>query len=106
MAYELARRGIHPFGLRAPDEPEVLDNFGFKDQWLGIRWIQKNIQAFGGDSNMMLTGLSAHNTCITSSGRRAGPIPSRNLAVERNLNDSEDHPSCAPRTPSDVPVLP
>ncbi|KAI6149684.1 Alpha/Beta hydrolase protein [Pisolithus tinctorius] len=47
-------------GFLASDEPRVDGNFGFKDQWLALRWIRENITGFGGDSeNIRLTGLSA-----------------------------------------------
>jgi len=36
------------FGFLACDEPRVDGNFGFKDQWLALLWIQENIAAFGG----------------------------------------------------------
>ncbi|KAK7692787.1 hypothetical protein QCA50_004420 [Cerrena zonata] len=48
------------FGFLACDEPQVSGNFGFKDQWLALLWIKKNIAAFGGDpDNIQITGLSA-----------------------------------------------
>ncbi|KAG9313242.1 Alpha/Beta hydrolase protein [Chiua virens] len=48
------------FGFLACDEPKIDGNFGFKDQWLALQWIQENIEAFGGDpANVQLTGLSA-----------------------------------------------
>ncbi|KAH7890931.1 Alpha/Beta hydrolase protein [Phlebopus sp. FC_14] len=48
------------FGFLACDEPKIDGNFGFKDQWLALLWIQENIAAFGGDpTNVQLTGLSA-----------------------------------------------
>ncbi|KAN0088307.1 Alpha/Beta hydrolase fold [Tylopilus felleus] len=48
------------FGFLACDEPKVDGNFGFKDQWLALQWIQENIEGFGGDpANLQLSGLSA-----------------------------------------------
>lgn len=37
------------FGFLACDEPKIEGNFGFKDQWLALLWIQENIEAFGGN---------------------------------------------------------
>ena len=37
------------FGFLACDEPQIAGNFGFKDQWLALLWIQENIAAFGGE---------------------------------------------------------
>ncbi|KAH0836860.1 Alpha/Beta hydrolase protein [Lanmaoa asiatica] len=36
------------FGFLACDEPKIDGNFGFKDQWLALQWIQENIEGFGG----------------------------------------------------------
>lgn len=36
------------FGFLASDEPRLDGNYGFKDQWLALLWIQDNIAAFGG----------------------------------------------------------
>ncbi|KAF8836936.1 alpha/beta-hydrolase [Paxillus ammoniavirescens] len=48
------------FGFLACDEPKIDGNFGFKDQWLALKWVQENIEAFGGDpANVQLSGLSA-----------------------------------------------
>ncbi|KAF9233740.1 Alpha/Beta hydrolase protein [Melanogaster broomeanus] len=48
------------FGFLACDEPKIDGNFGFKDQWLALQWVQENIGAFGGDpENVQLSGLSA-----------------------------------------------
>ncbi|KAG8221138.1 Alpha/Beta hydrolase protein [Butyriboletus roseoflavus] len=48
------------FGFLACDEPKIDGNFGFKDQWLALQWLQENVEAFGGDpANVQLSGLSA-----------------------------------------------
>ncbi|BEI84548.1 hypothetical protein CcaverHIS002_0411520 [Cutaneotrichosporon cavernicola] len=39
--------------------PRLEGNWGFKDVWLGIEWVQSNIAAFGGDPTQIhLSGLS------------------------------------------------
>ncbi|KAJ7806788.1 Alpha/Beta hydrolase protein [Mycena olivaceomarginata] len=51
---------LSAFGFLACDKPAISGNFGFKDQWLAVRWIRENINAFGGDpENIQITGLSA-----------------------------------------------
>jgi len=76
------------FGFLACDEPKIDGNFGFKDQWLALQWIQENIEAFGGDpANVQLTGLSAgahsvhqilHHISHLPEGQKS-PIKSANL---------------------------
>lgn len=39
---------LSAFGFLACDEPRVDGNFGFKDQWLALEWVQANIPSFGG----------------------------------------------------------
>ncbi|ORX39561.1 Alpha/Beta hydrolase protein [Kockovaella imperatae] len=47
-------------GFLASSSPKLDGNWGFKDAWLGLEWIQRNIQAFGGDpGNVHLSGHSA-----------------------------------------------
>ncbi|ODN92138.1 hypothetical protein L198_05811 [Cryptococcus wingfieldii CBS 7118] len=50
---------VSVLGFLGVDEPAVSGNFGFKDCWLGLEWVKKNIAAFGGDpSQIHLSGLS------------------------------------------------
>lgn len=39
---------LSAFGFLACDQPKVDGNFGFKDQWLALKWIKDNIKVFGG----------------------------------------------------------
>lgn len=41
------------FGFMCLDIPEVPGNTGLKDQTLALRWINENIEAFGGDANQI-----------------------------------------------------
>ncbi|KAF8448767.1 Alpha/Beta hydrolase protein [Boletus edulis BED1] len=76
------------FGFLACDEPKIDGNFGFKDQWLALQWIQEHIEGFGGDpANVQLTGLSAgahsvhqilHHISHLPEGQES-PIKSANL---------------------------
>ncbi|WP_159979645.1 MULTISPECIES: carboxylesterase/lipase family protein [unclassified Novosphingobium] len=59
--YRLARFGwfAHP-ALSAEDKDGVLGNYGLMDQMAGLRWVQDNIAAFGGDpDNVTVFGESA-----------------------------------------------
>ena len=40
---------LGPLGFLALDSAGIGGNFGIQDQLLGLSWVQKNIQAFGGD---------------------------------------------------------
>ncbi|KAJ7788664.1 Alpha/Beta hydrolase protein [Mycena olivaceomarginata] len=53
---------LSAFGFLACDKPAISGNFGFKDQWLAVRWIRgeyKCIQSEGDPENIQITGLSA-----------------------------------------------
>ncbi|XP_075972380.1 cholinesterase-like [Anticarsia gemmatalis] len=54
---------LGPYGFMCLDTPEIPGNQGLKDQLLALRWIKKNIAAFGGDANR-----------ITIFGESAGSI--------------------------------
>lgn len=46
-------------GFLAADEPPIAGNFGFKDVWEGLLWVQANIASFGGDpAQVHISGLS------------------------------------------------
>ncbi|XP_041983339.1 bile salt-activated lipase-like [Aricia agestis] len=42
---------LGPYGFFCLDTPEVPGNQGLKDQYEALKWIKKNIAAFGGDEN-------------------------------------------------------
>ncbi len=64
--YRLGRFGFfaHP-ALSAAQTDEPLGNYGFMDQLAALRWVQRNIAAFGGDpSNVTIFGQSAGGTSV------------------------------------------
>uniref|UniRef100_A0A2A4JU07 Carboxylic ester hydrolase n=1 Tax=Heliothis virescens TaxID=7102 RepID=A0A2A4JU07_HELVI len=44
---------LGPYGFMCLDLPEVSGNQGLKDQVLALRWINENIEAFGGNANQI-----------------------------------------------------
>ncbi|KAG2012020.1 carotenoid ester lipase, variant 2 [Coprinopsis cinerea AmutBmut pab1-1] len=51
---------LSAFGFIASAKNGLTGNYGFKDQWLALKWIKANISAFGGNQDdIQLTGLSA-----------------------------------------------
>ena len=99
VAYRLGVFGFfsHPDLTNAPAKA----NFGLWDQLLALRWVQRNIAAFGGDpSRVTVFGESAGagdtvalmvsplaqgllHRAILQSGSRYGPAPLRSLAAEQ-----------------------
>lgn len=53
---------VGPFGSISLNDPEYSGNMQFKDQALGLRWVNENIGQFGGDANnITLFGHSSGN---------------------------------------------
>jgi len=47
-------------GFLSTEDAETSSNNGLKDQVMALRWVQKNIQQFGGDNtNVTIFGCSA-----------------------------------------------
>ncbi len=65
--YRIGRFGTfaHPQLTRAAPDGPLLGNYGHMDQLAALRWINRNIAAFGGDpANVTLIGESAGGTSI------------------------------------------
>lgn len=53
------------FGFLSFANTECPGNFGLKDQSLGLKWVQQNISAFGGDpNNVTIFGESAGSASV------------------------------------------
>jgi para-nitrobenzyl esterase len=66
--YRLARFGFfaHP-AISAEKSDAVLGNYGFMDQIAGLKWVQRNIAAFGGDpANVTIFGESAGGRSVNA----------------------------------------
>lgn len=51
---------VGPLGFLSLNTSEYSGNMGLKDQLLAIKWVNENIQNFGGDANRItLYGISA-----------------------------------------------
>ena len=60
--YRLASLGFLAMGSK-----EVPGNAGMKDQVMALRWIQKNIEKFGGNKNLVtILGYSSGGTSVTA----------------------------------------
>lgn len=76
LNYRLGAMGwLYTDGLAQDNADGAAGNFGLLDQQAALRWVQKNIRAFGGDpDNVTLAGQSAgaRNTCtqLASPGAR------------------------------------
>ncbi|CAL1530944.1 unnamed protein product [Lymnaea stagnalis] len=47
---------LSPFGFLSTEDDVMPGNYGMLDQVLALKWVQKNIQSFGGDPNQVTIG--------------------------------------------------
>ncbi|XP_076643314.1 esterase E4-like [Halictus rubicundus] len=53
------------FGFLSTGDAAAPGNFGLKDQVLALKWVRRNIRAFGGNRNeVLLVGQNAGATCV------------------------------------------
>lgn len=88
--YRLGALGylVHP-ALAAESEHNVSGNYGLLDQIAALKWVQKNIAAFGGDpQRVMVFGQSAGAiaTCALVSSPQAKGLFSRALMISGNCS--------------------
>ncbi|XP_015604346.1 esterase FE4 [Cephus cinctus] len=56
---------LHIFGFLNVDDKDAAGNQGLKDQVAALKWVQENIEVFGGDSrNVTICGQSAGSACV------------------------------------------
>ncbi|KIJ62159.1 hypothetical protein HYDPIDRAFT_136701 [Hydnomerulius pinastri MD-312] len=90
-------------GFLACDEPRVDGNFGFKDQWLGLLWVQENIRMFGGDpDNVQVTGLSAGGHSVHQILHHVSRLPSGQMSPIRSARLESNAMVTTPKTPAEL----
>jgi carboxylesterase type B len=75
---------LGPLGFLATDDKTVSGNMGIQDQILVLRWVQKNIEKFGGDPNK-----------VTIFGEDAGAASVTILAMSPAANGKKKLLCCA-----------
>ncbi|KIY66537.1 carboxylesterase [Cylindrobasidium torrendii FP15055 ss-10] len=91
------------FGFLACDEPHVAGNFGFKDQWLALKWIHANIKAFGGNpQDITVQGLSAGSHSVHQILHHASRLPAGVNAPFTSALLMSNAIVLAPKTPKEL----
>ncbi|KAF9454428.1 carboxylesterase [Macrolepiota fuliginosa MF-IS2] len=94
---------VSAFGFLASDIPRLDGNYGFKDQWLGLKWIRDNIASFGGDpGNVHLTGLSAGAHSVHQILHRVSLLPDGEMAPFQTAALQSNAILTDPKTPAQL----
>ncbi|KAF9257143.1 carboxylesterase [Marasmius fiardii PR-910] len=90
------------FGFLASEEQGLTGNYGFKDQWVGLQWVQDNISAFGGDpGNVQITGVSAGSHSIHQHLHHASHLPDGQNAPFVSAIMQSNAIALTPKTPAE-----
>lgn len=67
VVYVSVNYRLHAFGFLATGTADAFGNMALKDKILSLKWVQKNIEKFGGDKNRVtISGLSAGAHSVTA----------------------------------------
>ncbi|KIK65101.1 hypothetical protein GYMLUDRAFT_39488 [Collybiopsis luxurians FD-317 M1] len=94
---------LSAFGFLACDEPRLDGNYGFKDQWLALEWVKKNINDFGGNpQDITILGLSAGAHSVHQLLHHVSRLPDTTESPFRSAILMSNAIVMAPKTPAEL----